>query len=1240
MKIVKTILSLVVLLVAAVAEGTTVTLTSETGEVTLQNNDVLTGTGGSETHVTIAAGATVTLRDVDITSISTSFNYPWAGITCEGNATIILQGLNKVCGGYEEHPGIYVPPGSTLTIKGDGALDAGSNGYGAGIGGGLYIDCGNIVISNGVITATGGENFAAGIGGGQEAACGSITILGGTVTATGGLYAPGIGCGAVGTCGNIAIDEGVRCFTANGGEVAPCSVGAGLNGVVGTVDAESGEITYGTVKVADEAKTYTIDDSPIPGIEVSPFIYNPCITNITSATDWDAFASRVSRGIDAYEGLTVTLAADIVVSTMVGSTSGPFSGAFDGGGHSLEVSLSGTGSVAPFGVIRGATIRNLNVSGSVAGGNHSGGLVGLCFSNSGQHTISNCIVSVNITAANYAGGIVGHGGSGGPLIIRDTVFSGAISGFANCVGGILGWCDNLTLTIDNCLTKGSFVPGSGGKYHPIACANNGNNVAATVANAYYLNTMTPTAPAKNTIASTASVPVSVTYIPFEWVYEVTAADGVAYYKSAEVVRLTSTTGTVTLPDKYVLTGTGGQNTHVVIAPGATVLFRDVNIPGDVSNGKVGVTCEGDAVINFSGTGTVTGGGESPGIQVSEGSTLVIQGTGRLDVVSSGGGDGIVGEVVIDDALINISGDNGYTLVPGIEIAEDESNAAAIARHDGRSERVWLNGRTLRRDGSYNTLCLPFSMNAAQIAASPLANAIIEDLDSASVRVTGNGLTMCFTNVTEIVAGRPYVVRWAPAQVIRSTEDWNAFAESVTGGNSYEGVLVKLDADISVSTIAGTDGRPFRGVFDGCGHMIDVSMSAGGEGLALFWEIRGATIQNVRVRGSVNSSFRRPSTFAAFVEGECTIQNCWSEVAIVSANPNWVDAGGIVARVTSGGTLHITDCAFTGSITYSSINGYEGGGMVGWTQNNASVIVRNCLFMPSSVKITKQDPDSKAYVFVSGETRGDLSNCYYNDAAASAPLNKEGTQIFSGIHPAALAQRLGGNWEVRDSKAVPKMNAVYEVEATVDAPMFNAVTVSAATANAGGEILDFVGSTSPVTLADGSRSVLVIEADGTLAFADAGAVINSCRAYFQLHGLGALQGVTRYTLSYGEDGVEGDLTPPATGGYGLWAAQNGVAGAWNETDANGVCNVFRYAFDKPSGAFADTPLLAITIENGNAVIHTPPLVNADGFTFGIVATDALGGGNAVAYTLDPSGRTVIPVANKPARFFRLRAVEAE
>ena len=62
-----------------------------------------------------------------------------------------------------------------MTIKGKGSLTAGSNGYGAGIGGGWYFSCGNIVIDGGRINADGG-NLCSGIGGGPDERCGYITI--------------------------------------------------------------------------------------------------------------------------------------------------------------------------------------------------------------------------------------------------------------------------------------------------------------------------------------------------------------------------------------------------------------------------------------------------------------------------------------------------------------------------------------------------------------------------------------------------------------------------------------------------------------------------------------------------------------------------------------------------------------------------------------------------------------------------------------------------------------------------------------------------------------------------------------------------------------------------------------------------------------------------------------------------------------------------------------------------------
>ena len=111
-------------------------------------------------------------------------------------------------------------------------------------------------------------------------------------------------------------------------------------------------------------------------------------------------------------------------------------------------------------------------------------------------------------------------------------------------------------------------------------------------------------------------------------------------------------------------------------------------------------------------------------------------------------------------------------------------------------------------------------------------------------------------------------------------------------------------------------------------------------------------------------------------------------------------------------------------------------------------------------------------------------------------------------------------------------------------------------------------------------------------------------------------------------------------YAAWAGTNGVAGAWDATDASGVHNVFRYLFDKPSGAFENPPILSISFDaSGRAVIHTPPLSpSATGFEISILATDDLAGTGGTTYPLDADGETTIPASDKPARFFRLQAVE--
>jgi hypothetical protein len=247
-------------------EPTTIDLSTITEAFTAQNGDTLTGTLDVENFpvkISIAKGATVMLDGVTINGTH-SMDYLWAGITCKGDATIILKDetTNKVTGFNNEYPGIYVPMGSTLTIKGGtqgtDSLIVGSNGFAAGIGAGLnHKSCGNIVIQGGNIVATGGL-YAAGIGGAYVSTCGDIEITGGNIKAKGGVGAAGIGGGRGANCGAINISGGT--VIATGGEDA---AGIGGGGPIDTY-THCGSITISSTVTSVTATAKTSAQNPNP----------------------------------------------------------------------------------------------------------------------------------------------------------------------------------------------------------------------------------------------------------------------------------------------------------------------------------------------------------------------------------------------------------------------------------------------------------------------------------------------------------------------------------------------------------------------------------------------------------------------------------------------------------------------------------------------------------------------------------------------------------------------------------------------------------------------------------------------------------------------------------------------------------------------------------------------------------------------------------------------------------------
>ena len=99
----------------------------------------------------------------------------------------------------------------------------------------------------------------------------------------------------------------------------------------------------------------------------------------------------------------------------------------------------------------------------------------------------------------------------------------------------------------------------------------------------------------------------------------------------------------------------------------------------------------------------------------------------------------------------------YNVAPAIiNLADNADNSTTINTADGFLANVTLQGRTLYKDGKWNTLCLPFNVT---LSGSPLNGATARPLTSASI--SGSTLTLTFGDaVTTLKAGTPYIIKWA------------------------------------------------------------------------------------------------------------------------------------------------------------------------------------------------------------------------------------------------------------------------------------------------------------------------------------------------------------------------------------------------------------------------------------------------------------------------------------------------
>lgn len=118
--------------------------------------------------------------------------------------------------------------------------------------------------------------------------------------------------------------------------------------------------------------------------------------------------------------------------------------------------------------------------------------------------------------------------------------------------------------------------------------------------------------------------------------------------------------------------------------------------------------------------------------------------------------------ILFHATSNEGDANAYIYIDDVRVArgetftDTESNQSRFTTLKAAGETIdVIFNRTMLYNGDYNTLCLPFSLSAAQLAASPLANFNLKAFDFATIE--NEELQIAIASALSIEAGVPYFV---------------------------------------------------------------------------------------------------------------------------------------------------------------------------------------------------------------------------------------------------------------------------------------------------------------------------------------------------------------------------------------------------------------------------------------------------------------------------------------------------
>lgn len=196
----------------------------------------------------------------------------------------------------------------------------------------------------------------------------------------------------------------------------------------------------------------------------------------------------------------------------------------------------------------------------------------------------------------------------------------------------------------------------------------------------------------------------------------------------------------------------------------------------------------------------------------------------------------------------------------IELSDNANNATTLSDKNGHTAYVALSGRTLWKDGAWNTLCLPFSLNEEQFASSPLAGATMMEFDvtghyskvenhwistedssapKSGIDAEANTIYLFFKNATSITAGKPYIIKWDSGSNIVNPVFFNVTISNTTNNVSSADGKITFTGTFSTENIPSEDrSRLFLGSANSLYHP-DAAMTI--NACRAYFQLNGITV---------------------------------------------------------------------------------------------------------------------------------------------------------------------------------------------------------------------------------------------------------------------------------------------------------------------------------------------------------------------------------------------------------------